>query len=761
MNKTCQSMCDLLGIGAITSLIARILSFWAFCCGGAVALPNIPLAARGLGLGLGLVLAFLTTYSGTVGAANSPWVIHDEAQVRLIAAADTAGQTDSLDLGIHFKMEPGWKINWRFVGDVGLPTSVDWTDSQNLLRPEILWPVPLRFSISGMETFGYSGEVVLPIKAEVERRGEAVSLRATVKYLVCKDVCIPHNDVVTLDLPQGAETLSSERFLISQFQNLVPGDGSAVGLSLEDAVLTESDAEPLLQVAVRSTVPFDAPDVIVEGPPEFKFGKPEIRLDTDGRRAVLSVATSTSKLDDSVLEGKRLALTVTDGQRGMEQTVIARIASPLTVTGSPAMALLGILGLALLGGLILNLMPCVLPVLSMKLLSVVSQGGRARRDVRMSFVASAAGILFSFLLLAGGLVALKAAGVAVGWGIQFQQPLFLVAMALLVTLFAYNLFGLFEIAMPGWVGSLDARVSGHGTETHSLGGHFMTGALAMLLATPCSAPFLGTAVGFALARGAGEIFLVFTALGLGLALPYLLIAAMPGLAMRLPRPGAWMVTVRRILGLALLATTLWLLSVLSAQIGTSAAIVVGVLLLAIGFALWFWRGGRGMQRRSGLALAGLLAGSVFVLPVSLGMLQDPASKPVAVDYWQPLDAGEIPLRVAEGKLVFVDVTADWCITCQANKTVVLDRAEITDRLASENVVAMRGDWTSPSDEIMRYLESFGRYGIPFNAVYGPNAPHGIALPELLTVNTVMDALGRAAGTGSADIQSDEFKTVAE
>lgn len=718
MNRTCQSIRDLPGIRGIISLV--------------------------------VLVGFLTAYSGTAEAAGSPWVIHDEARVRLIAAGGTAGQTGNLNLGIHFKMERGWKINWRYVGDVGLPTSVDWTGSKNLLRPEIMWPVPLRFSISGLETFGYSGEVVLPIKAEVERVGEAIGLRATVKYLVCKDICIPHDDVVRLDLPPGASTSSLEAGLISRFQNLMPGDGSAVGLSLEDAVLTGSVAEPLLQVAVRSTMLFGTPDVIIEGPPEFNFGKPEIRLEADGRRAVLSVATSTSMSDDTVLEGKRLTLTVTDGQRGMEQTVIARFAPPLTVSGSPATALLGILGLALLGGLILNLMPCVLPVLSMKLLSVVSQGGRARRDVRMSFVASAAGILFSFLVLAGGLVALKAGGVAVGWGIQFQQPLFLVAMALLVTLFAYNLFGFFEIAMPGWVGSLDARAGGHGTGTHSLGGHFMTGALATLLATPCSAPFLGTAVGFALARGAGEIFLIFTALGLGLALPYLLVAAVPGLAMRLPRPGAWMVTVRRILGLALLATTVWLLSVLYAQIGSLPAIAAGVLLLAIGLTLWVGQDGRRLQRRASLALAGLLAVSAFALPASLGVSQDPASRSVAVDYWQPLDAAEIPLRVAEGKLVFVDVTADWCITCQANKKLVLDRAEVAKRLASENVIAMRGDWTSPSDEIMRYLEGFGRYGIPFNAVYGPGAPNGIALPELLTVNTVTDALGRAAETGSAD-----------
>lgn len=760
MTKPCKAMPDLPGIGVVTSLFVRSFLFLAERRRVAGSPSNRSFQAGRLGLRLVWSLAFLAVFGGTAEAAGSSWAVHDEAHVRLVAAGDTAGETGNLTLGVHFRIEPGWKINWRSVGDAGLATSVDWAGSENLARPELLWPLPHRFSIFGLETFGYSGEVVLPVKAEVERAGERVRLRATVRYLACKDICIPHDDVLTLDLPAGPDTPSRDGFLISRFQALVPGDGSAVGLSLEEAVLAGSATAPVLQVAVLSTARFEAPDVFVEGPPGFSFAKPEIRVGEDGRRATLSVATANHTPDDGVLEGKRLTLTVTDGERGMEQPVIARFGTPLEGAGNPASppidvgstapTLLGILGLAFLGGLILNLMLCVLPVLSMKLLSVVSQGGRARRDVRMSFVASAAGILFSFLLLAGGAVALKAGGVAIGWGIQFQQPLFLIAMTLLVTLFAYNLFGVFEIGLPGWVGSLGARAGGHGAETHSLGGHFMTGALATALATPCSAPFLGTAVGFALARGAGEIFLIFAVLGLGLALPYLLVATAPGLAAHLPRPGAWMVTVRRILGIALLATTLWLLSVLAAQTGTLAAIVTGVVLLAISFTLWFRRDGYGMRQRVSLGMAGLLAVSAFAVPASLAIPKDTASSPAAVDHWQSFDEGRIPSLVAEGKVVFVDVTADWCITCQANKRLVLDRAAVAERLASDNVVAMRGDWTSPSDEIMRYLESFGRYGIPFNAVYGPGTPDGIALPELLTVNTVTDALNRAAGTEQAD-----------
>jgi suppressor for copper-sensitivity B len=400
--------------------------------------------------------------------------------------------------------------------------------------------------------------------------------------------------------------------------------------------------------------------------------------------------------------------------------------------------------LALLGGLILNLMPCVLPVLSIKLLSVVSHGGRGRRSIRVSFLASAAGILFSFLVLAAGALALKAAGLAVGWGIQYQQPAFLSAMALLVTLFACNLLGWFEIPLPAWLGGLAGPGGSSGGGGHSLGGHFATGAFATLLATPCSAPFLGTAVGFALARGPLEILLIFGMLGLGLALPYLAVAAFPGLAGRLPRPGPWMVVLRRILGLALAGTAVWLLTVLAAQVGATGALLAGGLLLGVG--LLFFLGGR-LRGPVLAASVSALALAAVALPVGIGATArpEPAPAAAATGDWRPLDPAEIGRLVAAGKVVFVDVTADWCITCQVNKKLVLERDEVAERLDSKAVVTMRGDWTLPSDEITAYLTGYGRYGIPFNAVFGPGAPDGTLLPELLTVETVLDALDAAAG----------------
>ena len=695
--------------------------------------------------GLILLSAAVAGLAGTgdgAQAAASPWVEHEQTQVRLLAGSDAVGGAETVRLGLQFRLQPGWKVYWRSPGEAGYPPSVDWAGSDNLANADMRWPVPHRFSLFGLETFGYADEVVFPIDARPARSGEAMAVRATVDYLICEEICIPQQAVLSLDLPPGSGAPSRHAFLIDSYQSLVPGDGAAVGLAVDRAVLTGPIEAPALRVTARSDVAFDTPDLLVEGPPGFVFGKPEISLGDSGKVAVLQVAAKTA--GDGVLEGKRLTLTVTDGERGMEQAVIARFdpATAATASGSVT-TLAAILGLALLGGLILNLMPCVLPVLSIKLLSVVKQGGRARADIRASFLASAAGILASFLVLASGAVALKALGMTVGWGIQFQQPLFLTVMAVVVTLFACNLFGWFEIALPRWAQGL----AGGGTAEHSLAGHFMTGALATLLATPCSAPFLGTAVGFALARGAGEIYLIFAVLGLGLALPYLLIAAAPALAARLPRPGAWMVVVRRILGLALAATAAWLLSVLAAQIGVAGALGVGALLLSSGLAIWFGRAGR-PPRRALPALVTVLALAAVFLPAAFAG-RDGGSmatgQQASADHWDALEVGRIPALVAEGKLVFVNVTADWCLTCKVNEQLVLDDDDVRARLAAEDVVTMRGDWTLPSEDISRYLESFGRYGIPFDAVYGPGAPEGMALPELLSVGAVEDALQRAAG----------------
>lgn len=700
--------------------------------------------SRGFGLCLLLAIGLPLLAGQAAFGAAGPWVDQDQAHLRLVAAPDAVGEDERLSLGVQVALEPGWKIYWRSPGDAGYPPQVDWAGSDNLAEAEIAWPLPHRFSLFGLETFGYSDEVVLPIVARLREPGSPVALRAAVDYLVCAEVCIPQQAMLALDLPAGPAEPSRHAFLIDSFRERVPTLNPASDLEIEQAMLRGKPGATTLEVVARSGVPLEAPDVIIEGPPGFSFGKPAVDLQEDRRRAVLTLPVTAPT--NQVLEGKRLTLTLADEQRGIEQEVIARYAgADAPALSSDLATLAGILGLAFLGGLILNLMPCVLPVLSLKLLSVAKQGGRAPRAIRISFLASVAGIVSAFLVLASLVIGLKMAGLAVGWGIQFQQPLFLAAMAVVVTLFAYNLFGLFEIGLPAWVGRLGAIGAAPGAEREGLAAPFLTGAFATLLATPCSAPFLGTAVGFALARGPFEIYAIFLALGVGLAAPYLLVAAVPALAARLPRPGHWMIVLRRILGLALAATAVWLVSVIAAQVGTAAASGVVMLLLAIGLLLAVTR--RVPQARLATpALAGVLALAAVLLPAGFELQsRGEQPSPAADGLWQPLDIARIPALVAEGKTVFVDVTADWCITCQVNKKLVLDSQTVRDRLAMGDIVTLRGDWTVPNDEIARYLESFGRYGIPFNAVYGPGAPSGQALPELLSVEGVTTALERAAG----------------
>ena len=695
--------------------------------------------------GAGAALALLLG-AGSALAAKGPWVEHEEGRLRLIAASGTVGGGETVSLGLHFELEPGWKVYWRSPGEAGYPPRVEWDDSRNLAAAEMAWPVPKRFSLFGLETFGYGEEVVFPVTARLARVGEGLDLRAEVAYLTCNEICIPREASLSLQLPPGPGEPAAAAYLIDSFRMRVPGLGPDPGLSIQQAVLTGSLEAPVVEVTARSERPFGAPDVLIEAPPGFVFGAPDVALSNEGKSAVLRLAMTAS--GGGVLEGKALTLTLTDGKRGLEHDVIARYAEVAAAPdGLGTLAV--ILGLAFLGGMILNLMPCVLPVLSIKLLSVVKHGGRAPGAVRVSFLASAAGIVASFLVLAAGAILLKLLGHSVGWGIQFQQPLFLAAMAVIVTVFASNLFGFFEFRLPGWAqgaATLGQAPGGRGAEP-TLTGHFLTGALATLLATPCSAPFLGTAVGFALARGAFEILAIFTVLGLGLAAPYLLIAAVPALATRLPRPGQWMVTLRRVLGLALIATAVWLLSVLSAQVGPGAAALVGALLAALILVIWIGPRRFAGARPSAIAtpaLAGILALAAIALPAGLAR-QAPSAPTLSDALWRPFDLAGIPARVAAGQIVFVDVTADWCLTCQINKTLVLDRAPVGDRLAGEGVVAMRADWTLPSEAISDYLARFGRYGIPFNVVYGPGAPAGIALPELLSADAVIEALEQAAG----------------
>jgi suppressor for copper-sensitivity B len=673
---------------------------------------------------LGLALAALSVAPGPAGAdagsAASPWFETEQGRVRLVAGGE--GEAGLL-LGLQFDLAPGWKIYWRAPGDAGYPPSLDWQGSENLAGATVEWPAPKRFSLFGIDTVGYDEAVLLPILARPGQAGRPVRLHAALGYLTCKEICVPYEAALALDLPDPSAA-TGFRAAIAAARAAVPRPG---GLPLERLALRPGDPARL-ELGFAAPPPAGA-DVFVEGPAGIGFGRPS----ASGNALLVPVAGPADQV--AALAGQSLTVTVVAPGQSSENRLLVEAGPPASsVPGGSLAGLASIIGLAVLGGLILNVMPCVLPVLSIKLLAVAAHGGRARRAIRAGFLATAAGVIFSFALLAAAMVALKSAGLAVGWGVQFQQPLFLVAMVVLVSLFACNLWGAFEIALPGWAGGVAGA-----TERPGLAGEFLTGALATLLATPCSAPFLGTAVGFALAGGAAEIWIVFLALGVGLALPYLVVAAVPGLAGRLPRPGRWMVTFRRALGLVLALTALWLLSVLAVQIGTAPAVLVGITMVALAAVL-------AALRRSRLRPAAALA--AIAAAASVALLAPPPSGTRAEEgLWRPFDRAAVAEAVRAGKVVLVDVTAEWCLTCQVNEKLVLGGAPVRSLLGRPEVVAMRADWTRPDPAIAEYLRSFGRYGIPFNAVYGPEQPGGQPLSEILTEGEVVSALRRAGLAG--------------
>jgi len=424
----------------------------------------------------------------------------------------------------------------------------------------------------------------------------------------------------------------------------------------------------------------------------------------------------------------------------------APTAGPATGSGTPAQrsdrSLAAILLLALVGGFILNGMPCVLPILSLKLFGLVKAAGQERSTVRIGALATAGGILISFWGLAAAAIVARGAGAAIGWGVQFQQPGFVAFLALVILLFSLNLWGLFEIQLPTRL----ARFADSGASGEGLGGHFASGLFATLMATPCSAPFLGTALSFALGQSAGTIFATLTAVGVGLALPYLLLSVAPGAVRFLPRPGAWMDTLRGAMGFLLAGALVWLLYVLSSQVSKESLAIFELTLLA--FALAVWLASRSARRGRALGgIAALLLAAAAIWMAARAPRAEAGASVGAVEggiEWVAWDRVEAERLSGEGRLVFLDITADWCVTCKVNERVILNTPEVVAAFRSHRVVAMKADWTNRNDEIARFLADHGRYGIPFYMLFRPGAgPH--VFGELITKQEVIDVIAAADG----------------
>jgi len=653
-----------------------------------------------LGLPAMLVSAMLPA---AAGAAESGWAgDRTIGEARLVSAVTATGALTTLPLGLEFTLAPGWKIYWRTPGEAGLSPVIDLSDSPTPgLSGSFRWPLPTRFDAFGFDNFGYENAVILPFDVTGHVGGAPVQIIADLEALACADICVPLAGRLELELPDGAPAPSRHAQAMAQYAAMVPRAADQDGASASAPSLRISAAAPRdggLYVELAEGAPAVA-ELFVEGLANVAFKAPQPQ-----GSGLFMAAVPAKDLD---IAGRRLTLTVSAPPEFGEFEVA------LAAEGATAGALLGgasgdgtrlsfrIIALALLGGLILNLMPCVLPVLALKLSSVLSAVGAPRRELRLRFLAGAAGIVASFMLLAAGLAGLRLAGGTIGWGIQFQNPAFLMLMIAMLGIFALSLLDRVVIPVPRFAQAMSASPFGRSADggvQPSYRGDFLAGMLATILATPCSAPFVGTAVAAALSGGMMDLFGIFLALGLGLAAPWLVVAAHPALVSFLPRPGPWMGWMKRGLALLLVGTMVWLGSVLAEVLAPAP---------------------------SGAAAS-------------------------ADALWQPWSPDRMTASLAAGTPVLVDVTADWCVTCKANKALVLDRtpvaAALTAAAADDRLLLLRADWTRPDDAIAGFLASHGRFGIPFNLLLTPGGTGDVILPEILSAGAVMRALENAGLT---------------
>lgn len=701
-----------------------------------------------------LLLAFLflaALFPAAGFAGKSEPFVSTAVEAQLVTAQNGVVEgAGIISGGLYIKLAEGWKTYWRTPGEVGTPPTIDWAGSENIAGVEFLWPAPARFRAFGIENFGYKNEVLFPLNITLETPGAPARLEGKVQMLTCSVVCVPQDFTLNLELGRGGDIDVDSATLIADWSNRVPVDGPTSGIAIETATLSQDGGEALV-VTARSTVPFKSPDVFPEFAEVATFGPADIRLGDSGRLLWAKVPVTWREPDD-----RDITITITDASRAATLPVLSLSETPaeppytLKSRQTSIWQVLRMGFVALLGGLILNIMPCVLPVLSIKLTSAIKARGQSLGRIRGGFLMSAAGVMVFMWVLAGATLIARSIGLTVGWGLQFQSPVFLAAMIVLLCLFAANLFGLYEFRLPQSITTRLANASGRPTYA----GDFATGSFAAVLATPCSAPLLGTAVAFALAGRPVDIFIIFSALGLGLALPYLLVAARPKMVYALPKPGRWMLWAKVILGGLLAATTVWLLWVLDGVAGRQiASAVLGLMLLMVAL-LALNQLKKPILNTARLSLVGVLVVAAMAVPafreVEASVTSVSAAEKTLID-WVAFDRPAIARRVSEGYVVFVDVTADWCITCKANKVLVMERGDVARLLNSDEVIAMQADWTRPNEEISRFLEANGRYGIPFDAVFGPDAPEGILLPEVLSQSVVLEAIIQAGGPSASDL----------
>jgi DsbC/DsbD-like thiol-disulfide interchange protein/cytochrome c biogenesis protein CcdA len=689
-------------------------------------------------------------FAATPAAATGAVVTTPQVRAELVAhAPEGIVPGKPLQLGLKIEHQPHWHTYWKNPGDSGLPTRLEWTLPAGVAAGEIEWPAPRRLPIGPLMNYGYEGTLLLPVTVRVPAgfAGQALDVRLRADWLVCKDVCIPEGGDFALSVPtQAATALHAGLFADARAALPRAVAGAQARAEVQDGAL-------VVRVAgLPSDWQGRAIDVFAETAGVLaNAARPETRWDGTAWQARVPLDPARSAGPET------LPLVLTSAGRAGGLVVAATLSTPWPplpapgVAGAapaaapmvPATPPLGLglaLALALAGGLLLNLMPCVFPVLSLKLYGFAQHAGE-RRTLLAGGLAYTLGVVASFVALAALMLALRAGGEQIGWGFQLQSPAFVAALAVLFALIGLNLAGAFEVGrlLPAaWLG---ARAQ------HPVVDSLLTGVVAVAVASPCTAPFMGASLGFAVTLPAAEALAVFAALGLGMALPYLAACAWPGLAGRLPRPGPWMAHFRTLMAFPMFAAVVWLVWVLGQQAGIDGAAALLGLLVATAFAAWaLGAPALGPRARRGFGLAGVALVAIALAWALPALRHETVVRTAtAAERWQPWSAERVRGALAEGRPVFVDFTAAWCVTCQFNKRTVLDDPEVLRAFDARRVLLLRADWTRRDDAISAELARMGRSGVPVYVLHAPGGASPALLSEILTVPEVQRALAVLPG----------------
>jgi thiol:disulfide interchange protein len=696
-----------------------------------------------------LVAVLLAVAAGQAGAQA---VRSGPVEARLVAAETSVQPGRPFMVALSLSMDPDWHVYWKNPGDSGLPTTLEWDLPAGFTAGSLQWPVPERFESDGLVTFGYSRQVLLLTEISPPKTataGGSVVLKAHAGWLACRVECTPGKASLELTLPVNAGTPArDERWErpFAEMKALLPTTAAAGFSATADSrtVTLVGTGSPSSNVAATVPRGFLAVRFYPDASGQVKVSAPQsVTMEGTSLRLGMQREPGAGQL-------KRLSgLLVTTGFGTRSAIVVDVAVSPV----SGAAVLIVTILLAFVGGLILNLMPCVLPVISLKVIAFARHGaggshgagGGARQGVLFSL-----GVLVSFWIIAGVLIGLRAGGRLLGWGFQFQDPVVVVITAVLFFLIGLNLFGVFD------VGTILTKLGGN-IRRGGGAAAFLNGVFATAVATPCTAPFMGAAVGYALTHSIGASFAVFSALALGMAAPFLLLSAIPRLVARLPKPGPWMETLRQIMAFPMLAAVVWMASVLAALTGATGVVLLLAAMLAAGLGAWIWgRWGTLSRSTPSRAAAGVLAvllavggtvGAAGLLPrgaatgtggaIGTGEWTR-AAAPAAS--WEPWSAERLDQLRGNGTAVFVDFTARWCLTCQVNERVALDNSAVRSRFAEAGIATLRADWTDANDAIARALAQFGRASVPLYVYYPAGGKEPVILPELLTPGIVLAAL---------------------